>query len=253
MGIPEKISGVLRVLSNKSYHRVSAVIVAAGSGSRMNSETTKQFMRINGIPVIIHTLLAFENSEYIDEIVIVAREDELSAYPALLKEYGITKVTSVVKGGATRQASVALGVEAISPKSDFIAIHDGARPLITPSQIKAVILSAYKFKAASAASVSKDTPKMISEHKFIEKSVDRDKLWLMQTPQVFYADLYRAALYYAYEKKFESTDDTAIAEFAGFPVKVVDCGYDNIKITTPIDLKLAELIINERNAESGKE
>ena len=203
MSIAEKIGGVLRVVSNKSYHRVTAIIVAAGSGSRMGGATTKQFMTLNGRPVIINTLLSFEKSEYIDEIVIVAREDETDKYPPMLEKYGIKKVSAVVKGGDSRQASVALGMEAVSAKSDFVAIHDGARPLITESQIKSVILAAYKFKAASAACISKDSPKIVSEHQFIEKSVERDKLWLMQTPQVFYADLYRAALFHAYEKKFE--------------------------------------------------
>ena len=250
MSIAEKIGGVLRVVSNNSYHRVTAIIVAAGSGSRMGGEVTKQFMTLNGKPVIINTLLAFEKSEYIDEIVIVARADETDKYPPLLEKYGIKKVSSVVKGGDSRQASVALGMEAVSPKSDFVAIHDGARPLITEEQIKSVVLAAYKFKAASAASMSKDSPKIVSPHNFIEKSVERDKLRLMQTPQVFYADLYRAALYHAYEKKFEGTDDCAVAEFAGFPVKVVDCGYENIKITTPVDLKLAEIILAERSLEN---
>ncbi len=249
MGIAEKTGGILRVLSNNSYHRCSAIILAAGSGSRMNSDKTKQFMTLAGKPLIVHTLKAFEESEYIDEIVLVAKEDEIALYGPLFKKHGITKVTSVVKGGESRQESVSLGMNAVSAKSDFVAIHDGARALITPSQIKAVMLSAFKFKASVAASPSKDTPKQVSEHSFIEKGIQRERLWLMQTPQVFNADLFRACLYNAYTKKIEATDDCALAEAAGFPVKIVDTGYENIKITTPIDLKLAELILAEREQE----
>lgn len=253
MGIIERFTGILRAASKKSFHRVSAIIVAAGSGSRMGEQNvTKQFMPLCGIPVVIRSALAFEKSDYIDEIVIVAKEDEISKYQPLLNKYGIKKVSSVVKGGQTRQDSVMNGMEAISAKSDFVAIHDGARPLVTQEIIKSVILNAYKFKAASAAAPSKDTPKMISENHFIEKTVERDKLWLMQTPQIFHADLYRAALLNAVEKKFEGTDDCALAEFAGFPVKVVDCGYENIKITTPVDIKIAEAILTERKKENDK-
>lgn len=250
MGIVERFTGVMRAASKNSHHRVSAIIVAAGSGSRMGADTTKQFMTLCKKPVVMHSVLAFEKSDYIDEIVIVAREDEVSKYKPLLEKYGIKKVSAVVSGGETRQESVMKGMEAISPKSDFVAIHDGARPLVTEQIIKSVMLNAYKFKAASAAAPSKDSTKMVSDSHFIEKTVERDKLWLMQTPQVFYADLYRAALLNAIERKFEGTDDCALAEFAGFPVKVVDCGYENIKITTPIDLKIAEAILNARNEEA---
>ena len=167
-------------------------------------------------------------------------------YPHLIKKYGLKKVTKVVSGSDTRQKSVLNGLSAISDKADFIAIHDGARPLITGEQIKKVVLSAFEFRAATAASKSKDTPKLVSNNGFIEMGVDRDTLWLMQTPQIFSANLYRAAAYTAIENGYEATDDCALAERAGFPVKVVDCGYQNIKITTPEDLKFAELILSER-------
>ena len=252
MSLTDKFTALARTFTENSYHYVSAIIAAAGEGSRMQSSTTKQFLELNGKPLIINTLLAFDRSEYIDEIVIVAKEDEVSMYPHLLKEYGLKKVTKVVCGSDTRQKSVLNGLSAISDKADFVAIHDGARPLITGEQIKSVVLHAFEFKAAAAASKSKDTPKIVSSNAFIEKGVDRDTLWLMQTPQVFSANLYRAAAYTAIENGYEATDDCSLAERAGFPVKVVDCGYQNIKITTPEDLKLAEIIMSERNSHDNK-
>ena len=246
MGLAEQIGGVLRTFSYSAFHRTAAIILAGGSGQRMGSNTTKQFMTLYDMPVIVHSLLAFDKSEYIDEIVIVAKQEEVDLYDPIIKTYGINKVTAVVAGGDTRQASVACGIEAISQKADFVAIHDGARPLITPEQIKAVVIAAFQNKAATAAAPSKDTPKMVTKNRFIEESVERDKLWLMQTPQIFNADVYRAALYNAKTKGIEATDDSALVSDAGFPVKIVDCGYENIKITTPVDLKRAEIILSER-------
>lgn len=251
MGLAEQIGGVLRTFSQTAFHKTAAIILAGGSGTRMGSDKTKQFMRLGGAPVVLHSILAFEKSEYIDEIVIVAREDEIPSYKPLIERYGIKKVHAVVAGGESRQASVACGIEAISPKSDYVAIHDGARPLITPEQIKAVVLAAYSGKAATAAAPSKDTPKIVSKNCYIEESVDRDKLWLMQTPQVFNADVYRAALYNAKVNGIEATDDSALVVDAGFPVQVVDCGYENIKITTPVDLALAQIILDQRRQSAG--
>lgn len=242
----DKITNIARDFSERSSHRVSAVIVAAGSGSRMNSSTTKQFMTLDGKPVVINTLLAFEECDYIDEIVIVAKEDETVMYPHLLSKYGIEKVSKIVAGSDSRQKSVLCGLEAISDRSDFIAIHDGARPLITPEQIKKVVLTAFRFKAATAAAKSKDTPKLISKNGFIEKNLDRDLIWMMQTPQIFSSNMYRAAAYTAIRDGFEATDDCALAINAGFAVRTVDCGYENIKITTPEDLKFAEIILAGR-------
>ena len=242
----DEVTSLAREFTKNSHHYVSAIIVAAGSGSRMNSKVTKQFMTLDGKPVIINTILAFEKSDYVNEIIVVAREDELILYPHLLKVYGVEKVKKVVPGADTRQRSVLCGLEEISDKADYVAIHDGARPLITPEQIKKVLLGAFTFRAATAASKSKDTPKLVTKNGFIDKDLDRDTVWMMQTPQVFMANLYRAAAYTAQKENFEATDDCALAHNAGFPVKIIDTGYENIKITTPEDLKFAELIMNER-------
>lgn len=250
MAIVEKSSQIARLFAGK-HHYTAAIILAGGTGSRMGSKTTKQMMQLAGKPLIIHTLLAFEESEYIDEIIIVAKSEERDSYDMILKDYKISKVSHIVEGGATRQESVLKGFEKVPDKADHIAIHDGARPLITPAQIKAVVLAAYDYKAAAAAAPAKDSVKVANISGMIDYSVDRKTVWLMQTPQVFYANLFRASIYTAAKDKFEGTDDAQVAEHAGFSTKLVNTGYENIKITTPVDLLIAEAILKQRKEEAS--
>lgn len=245
MSTIEKTSRLARLFRGKD-HYTAAIILAGGSGNRMGSDTTKQMMMLDGKPVIVHSLEAFQASDYIDEIIVVAKADELDIYPSLFLQYGITKATQVVEGGATRQESVLKGFEVVPDKADHIAIHDGARPLITPAQIKAVVLAAYDYKAAAAAAPAKDSVKVANISGMIDYTVDRKTVWLMQTPQVFYGNLFRASIYTAAKDKFEGTDDTEVAEHAGFSTKLVNTGYENIKITTPVDLLIAEAILKQR-------
>lgn len=252
MAINDKIGEVLRVLSGTRRHRTAAIIVAAGSGSRMNMNVTKQFLSLDGIPVVIRSILAFEASEYIDEIIIVAKSDEAELYPPLLKKYSIEKVKRIVVGGDTRQDSVWNGFCAISEKIDFVAIHDAARPLITTEQIKKVVLAGYDYRAATAGATSRDSVKLASISGHVDRSLDRDKVWLIQTPQVFYADLYRAAAVVAKKDNFKGTDDCSLVEHAGFSVKLVDCGHENIKLTSSEDLLFAEAMIKARKMYTAK-
>ncbi len=249
MPIVEKIAQAARTLFGKG-HYTAAILLAGGSGSRMKSDTTKQMMMLSQKPLIVHSLLALDASEYIDEIIIVAKKEEIDLYPDLIKTYAIKKVTHVVEGGETRQDSVLCGFEKVPDKADFIAIHDGARPLITPEQIKAVVLAAYDYKAAAAAAPAKDSVKVANISGMIDYTVDRKTVWLMQTPQVFYGNLFRASIYTASKDKFQGTDDTEVAEHAGFSTKLVDTGYENIKVTTPVDLIIAEAILNRRETEA---
>ncbi len=246
MALHDKIGEVMRAFSGSKHHHTTAIIVAAGNGSRMNSNVTKQMLDLCGIPVVIRSVIPFEESEYIDEIIIVAREDEVSIYPSLLKKYNIEKVTKIIAGGETRQESVLKGFCEISDETDFIAIHDGARPLITAEQIKKVVLAGFDRRSATAGVKSKDTVKLSALGDFVDRTLDRDKVWIIQTPQVFYADLYRAAISVSEKDNFKATDDCSIVEHAGFTVKLVDCGYSNIKITSPEDLIFAEAIIKNR-------
>lgn len=252
MALNDKIGEALRAFSKKRRHKTAAIIVAAGSGSRMRSRTTKQFMSLCGLPVVVRSLLAFQESEYIDEIIVVARSDERELYPPLAEKYGLTKLTKVVCGGEDRQASVWAGFSAISDDVDYVAIHDGARPLITAEQIKKVVLAGYDFRAAVAGAPSYDTVKLASISGHVDKTLERDKVWLIQTPQVFFADLYRAAAVVAQKDGFHGTDDASLAEHAGFSVKFVDCGRCNIKITSPEDLLYAKAIIESRETECGE-
>lgn len=246
----QRIANLLRTVSgsDKRIRPTSAIIVAAGSSSRMGETggVTKQHMELLGIPVVVRSLLAFQQCELITEIVVVARADELAIYDEYKIKYGLTKLVSVVPGGETRQASVLRGFEAVSPKSDFVAIHDGARCLVTPEIIEKVCLAAYRNRAATAATAVRDTVKLADKHGFIDSTVDRSLVWLAQTPQVFYTPLYRAAAYNATEEEFVATDDNSLVEHIQNPVKLVECGRQNIKITTPDDIQLAEQILAER-------
>ncbi len=237
----------------KKKHYTTAIVVAGGSGSRMKSEKTKQFMELCGEPVIARTLDAFEKCDIIRDVIVVSRVDEVPLYDDLCKKYGFKKVSKVVAGGKTRQESVLKGFEAIGPKTKFVAIHDGARPLVTPEIIEKVAQKAYLTKAAAAASPCKDTPKIIDPiSKTVKNGVDRDTLWLIETPQIFYADLYRCSAYYAKEKGFTGTDDASLAEYAGFEVTLVESGDVNLKLTTPEDLLYAEVVLRKRNISDVK-
>lgn len=244
------IASLLRTLSNtanKPYF-TSAIIAAAGSGTRMCDEsgTTKQMLTLCGMPVVVRTILAFEKCERINEIIVVAREDEISLYDKYKDEYNLTKIRAVVKGGDTRQESVLRGFEAISDKSEFVAIHDGARCLITPEDVNTVLREAYRYGAATAAAKATDTVKRADGKGFVAETPDRRDMWLAQTPQVFKTEVYRAAAYIAKQEDFTATDDNALAEHVGFWVKLVDTGMENIKITTPIDIAVAEAILRNR-------
>ncbi len=222
----------------------AAIIVAAGSSVRMGTATSKQFLAVDGVPVLARTLLAFQASRYIDEIVVVARGEDIPAVLELGKTYRIGKLSCVVPGGASRAESVKKGFGAIGKRIKYVAIHDGARCLITPTMIKKVMRAAYLHRAASAACTVHDTVKIANKRGFVEKTVDRATVYLAQTPQVFHADLYRAALACAEGEEF--TDDNQLFERVGFPVKLVDCGSENLKITRPEDIGRAEDILRRR-------
>lgn len=243
-----QIVGVLRAISGSPHPKnfTSAVIAAAGLSSRFGGEVTKQMTLLGDAPVLAHTLRAYQNTDCIHEIVIVARKDEIPVWEALCRDYHFDKVTRIVEGGATRQASVLNGVDAVSDRSKFVAIADGARCLITEEQITAVCRTAYKYKAATAAHRSTDTVKIADKKGFIDTTADRDTVWLAQTPQVFKTKLYRAAAYTAQKHKFEATDDNSLVEYVKHPIRLVECGAQNIKITTREDLCVAEAILKER-------
>ncbi|MBE6687000.1 MAG: 2-C-methyl-D-erythritol 4-phosphate cytidylyltransferase [Ruminococcaceae bacterium] len=247
-----KLINLIKAIIGSEAKHCTAIIVAAGSGSRMNKNgVTKQMITLAGIPIVVRSILAFEKCKKIKDIIIVAREDEKDIYKEFIKTYSLKKIKTVTTGGKTRQESVLNGFKKISDKCDFVAIHDAARCLITPENIEKVIDHAERFCAATAAVPVKDTIKIADEKGFISSTPQRSRVWAAQTPQIFDTDLYRAAAFYAIEKGFEATDDNSLVENLGRKVSLVDCGYENIKITTEEDLYIAENILRNRSKADG--
>ncbi len=243
-----KIAGVLRAISGSPHPKnfTSAIIAAGGSSTRFDGTLTKQMTSVCGIPVIVHTLLAFETSECIHEIIVAAKRSEIEFYRELCNNYNITKLSAVVTGGDSRQESVLNGFDAISSKSKYVAISDGVRCLVTPEQINSVCRAAYKYGAATAAHRSTDTVKISDKKGFIDSTADRKSVWLAQTPQVFKTKLYRAAAYTAMKDGYEVTDDNMLVEYVRHQIKLVECGSTNIKITTQEDMAIAKGVLEER-------
>ena len=243
-----KIAGILRAIAGKPHPKnfTSAVIAAAGSSVRMGGDTTKQFMLIDGKPIVVHTLLAYEAAECIHEIVVVAKEDECALYDEIKTKYNITKLTKVVPGGATRQDSTRIGSDNVDKRAKFVAIADAARCLITPEEINKVCHAAYQWRAATAAIKATDTVKVGDRSGFIESTPDRKYTWQAQTPQVFATKLYRTAAYVCRDENFEATDDNQLLEHIRVPVKLVECSKENIKITNPSDIPYAEFVLRQR-------
>ena len=244
----KKIAGILRAISGSDHPKnfTSAIIAAAGLSVRFGGNVPKQMQEICGIPVLIHTLKAYESTDCIHEIIIVARRDEIEYWETAVTKFNLTKVTKIVVGGESRQESVAKGLEAVSDASKFVAVADGARCLTTPEEITKVCRAAYKYKAATAAHKATDTIKIADKKGFIDSTPDRNTVWLAQTPQVFKTKLFRAASVVASEKNFEGTDDNSLVEFIGHPIRLVECSAQNIKITTYDDLAVAKGILEYR-------
>ena len=221
----------------------TAVIVAAGSSTRLGQD--KLLLPLGGVPVLARTLRAFESFAMVDEIIVVTRADRLQEFAALRDRYCVKKLSQVVVGGATRAGSSLAGVMAASKKATVIAIHDGARPLVTPELIEAVIRKAEQRQAAAPVLPLKDTVKERSGDMLV-RTPARESLAAVQTPQAFNAELIRAALIDAQEKKLAITDDCSAVEAIGLPVASVDGDEENIKITTAMDVILAEEIIRRR-------
>lgn len=242
------IGKTVRDLADGSFLKsfTSAVILAAGSGTRMGTEQTKQWLSVCGIPVVIRTLMTFQASRYIDEIILCVKEDERSMYDGVADKYALTKLKCVVNGGATRQESALKGFKRISDKAELVAIQDAARCLVTEEMIESTVRTARKDGGAIAAMRASDTVKIVDGHGSVLSTPERKTVWLAQTPQVFGVEQYRVAAYLAIRDGFAVTDDASLLEHAGFNVTVVDCGRENLKITEPADLLFAEAIVKSR-------
>lgn len=224
--------------------KIAAIIVAAGLGKRMNSRQPKQFLALAGKPVIWHTLQKFIKSNVFSEIVLVINRDSLRyCQENIIKKYKFNQV-KLVAGGKERQDSVYQGLKNLSP-CDYVAVHDGVRCLVTEQIIRKTAKAAVKYQAAIAAVPVKDTIKECSPGNLVKRTVNRDSLWIIQTPQVFQHALIMKAYQQAMKKGFYGTDDASLVEKLGQKVKLVMASYNNIKITTAIDLSIAENVIRK--------
>lgn len=225
--------------------RCTVLVAAAGSSSRMGG-TNKLLQPLDGVPVLVRTLTALQQAGQVDEIVIAAREEDLVEISRLCHTYGITKCAKVVRGGGSRAHSVLLAALEASAETELLAVQDGARPLVTPELIDRVISAAARCGAAAPAVPVKDTIKSVREGGAVAETLDRSGLRAVQTPQVFEASLLKAALQSAVEKDIPVTDDCSAVERLGKVVFLVEGDEENLKITTPTDLILAEAILQAR-------
>lgn len=219
---------------------VSCIVAAGGSGSRMGKQINKLFLNVDGISIIARTLTVLEKSESVSEIIISAREEDIAQIAEYVSVYEITKVKKITKGGATRAESVLSASKEISDISDFVMIHDGARPFIDEEIIVSTLEKAKESGAAACGVKPKCTLKSINEKGIIVETVDREKTIEIQTPQIFSKELFEKM--YSLDSGIikSATDDCALAEKCGASIFVTDGSYKNIKITTPEDIKIAE-------------
>lgn len=230
-------------MSEKKHH--AAIVLAAGKGSRMKSNVPKQYLSLEGKPVLYYALRAFEES-FIDEIVLVTGAgEEVYCQNEIVKKYGFQKVTRVIAGGKERYDSVYRGLCALKG-ADYVYIHDGARPFVDQDILARAKENVEKYQACAAGMPSKDTIKIINKEGFVEETPQRKSVWTIQTPQVFSYPL----IYHAYEKMYQDmptiqiTDDAMVVEtMLQMPVKLYEGSYNNIKITTPEDLSVAKAFL----------
>jgi len=230
---------------------VSVIIASAGMSNRMGSGVNKQFILIDNKPILAHTIEKFDRSKYIDEIVVVARATEIEyCKKEIIKKYGFKKVTNIVKGGKERQDSIYNGILALSEKSDIVLTHDGARPFLREELILKGIEGVIKYGACVIGVPVKDTIKVVDENNKVHHTPNRALLWAAQTPQCFKTELLKKGYEYANFEGIIATDDSSLVEKYGHPVMMIMGSYDNIKITTPEDLIIAESIL--KNIETNK-
>ncbi|HHW46479.1 MAG TPA: 2-C-methyl-D-erythritol 4-phosphate cytidylyltransferase [Clostridiales bacterium] len=229
--------------SAANFHKTSVIIVAAGNSVRMGS--LKQFMDIGNKPLILRTILPFEKSDLIQNIIVVSRQEDVLRVENLVTENNISKITDIVAGGDTRAESVYKGFERCDKDTKYILIHDGARPFVTQTLISKVLEGVELYGAVACAVPVKDTIKETETCGRVHKTLDRSKLYAVQTPQAIEYEKYLDALNKAAGSLDIYTDDCSIVENAGYPVYLVEGDYRNIKITTPEDIVIANALLRE--------
>ncbi len=237
------MSKLSKFIKEKSRKYCCAVVLAAGSSSRMGQD--KLEMKIGKVPVLALSLQALNKCGSVDEIIVVSQFEKLESVSQLCRLYGITKAKSVVVGGATRTESALAGVNAASKEAKIICIHDGARPFANIELIDEVVRAAVLYNAAAPAVSVKDTIRVMRDGEVLD-TPDRNELMAVQTPQAFDADIIKGALTAAVQSGISYTDDCAAVEALGLKVRLTNGSEDNIKITTPLDISVAEAIAAKR-------
>ncbi len=247
---PEKIKRLIprKKIAERSF--CTAVLVAAGSSRRMGSD--KIFAALGGWPVLVRSIRAFEENELVDEIIVVTRQDKLEQVAELVKKYELHKVSKVILGGRTRVESCLAGVSEADRRAGLIAIHDGARPLVSQRVIRDTVRAAEEFYSAVPVVKSVDTLKLLDDKGVVTGSVDRETIFRVQTPQVFRADLIKGALTEAMRRGLPITDDCSAMELMGIRTHSVEGDEDNLKLTTPRDFVVAEAILSMRECRARK-
>lgn len=224
----------------------SAIVVAAGIGKRFGGDKPKQFLELSGKPVILHTLERFESCRQIEEIILVLPADVIENFRPVIEKYELKKISRIIAGGETRAASVLNGLSAVNPQAQIVAVHDGARPLVSSEEIAQVVRKARETGAACLVAAVSDTIKEISGDKIL-RTIDRHKLRRALTPQCFRLEILKKAFENAGNVGESATDECYLVERLGVEISVVEGSARNIKITVPEDLLLAETLLKEFN------
>lgn len=228
---------------------VSVIIAAAGMSNRMGSKINKQFIAIGNKPILAHSIEKFERCKYVDEIILVAKEEEVEyCRKEIVKRYGFKKVTNIIKGGKERQDSVYNGLLAVNEKSDIVLTHDGARPFVRLELIENGIKGVLEHGACVIGVPVKDTIKAVTSSDNVHHTPKRSLLWAAQTPQCFWVHLLKKGYEMANQEGIVGTDDSSLVEKIGHPIKMIMGSYDNIKITTPEDLIVAESLLKDKDS-----
>ena len=230
--------------------RTVAIIPAAGAGVRMGSDRAKQFLEIDGRPLLAATLKPFEDCQAIDAIIVVVPAKDVDyCRKEIVTEFKLDKVRKVVPGGNKRQDSVRLGLEAVEEDYELALIHDGVRPVISTGEIQGIIDAAKIHGAVITGLPAKETVKEVDEKQWVVSTYDRNRVWLVQTPQVFPCKDLLAVHRKAFDEGWpEATDDSVLIENLGIPVRMLEGSEQNIKVTTPNDLELAKIFLKLRNS-----
>lgn len=230
---------------------VTAIVVAAGRGKRMGQPLPKQYLPLNGVPILVHVLRAFEAAASVQEVLLVVPPgDEDDCLEKIVEAHGLHKVLKIVVGGKHRQDSVRHGLEKVEPETDVVIVHDGVRPFVTPDLVHRALEALPGADGVVPGLPVRETVKEVEDGGWVVRTLDRDRLRVIQTPQAFRREMLEVAHHHALSEGFEATDDAVLVERVGGKVRWIPGDPHNLKITTPEDLLMAECLlkIRERSA-----